>query len=86
MLCSMLKLPCEEAFVEGDKATEATLTLCGAVHAHDFKVTLTRERVETLRESCERWLKQTQDDVTDPYELARSVIHEACAPDRRPSA
>ena len=83
MLCSMLKLPCEEAFVEGDKASEATLTLCGAVHAHDFKVTLSRARVETLRESCEQYLKRTQDDVEDPYELARSVIHEACSPIRR---
>jgi len=79
----MLKLPCEEAFVEGDRPDEATLTLCGAVHAHDFKVTLPRERVETLRESCEQWLKRTQEDVTDPCELARAVIHEACIPIRR---
>jgi hypothetical protein len=79
---SMLHLPCQEAFVCGREHKTAHLFLYGSVHAHDFRIVLTRQMVETLRESCENYLRSTQDSVTDPEDFARSVINEVCAPVR----
>ena len=79
----MLHLPCQEAIVEGDDPTKAALLLYGSVHAHDFRILLRRQQIETLRESCENYLKRTADMIVDPEHFARSVINEVCAPTRR---
>lgn len=79
-----LTLPCSQAVVEGGRPDEAILYLYGVVHAHDFRLVLSREMVETLRQSCEVYLKRTQDLVSKPEQLARAEILAAAAPERRP--
>ena len=82
MICSMLKLPCSQAVVEGNDPEWAILFLYGAVHAHDFRLTLRREQIEELRESCEIYLKRTADLVLNPEDLARARFDEAATHER----
>lgn len=82
----MLTIPCSQAVVEGNDHHWAIMFLYGDVHAHDFRMRLDRQSVESLRESCELYLKRTADLVTDPMELARSRFDEVAAPGIDPDA